>query len=416
MQLRLARKRSSECREARSCLGAWLALACALAAFPQLALAQPKIGIGTTYFRESGGPLYMNVLIPTAEASVDLGEPATLGVSWNADIVSGASVAVVDAPAADVDAITTASVTDQRHEFSGQLTLRDGTATYDLGYTHAFEHDYQANSFSAAARTELFDRNTVLSISYGRGFDEVCDVAGTFEPVMKPRLDSSKGCFQDAMNRTERSLAIHTWQAGWTQNWTPILTMQLTATGQLLHGFQANPYRAVRIGKTAAQEFHPKDRARYALGAGLRFWLVPLSGALQAETRVYRDTWDIVSWSAELAYEQSLLGSLRFRVRGRYYSQTAAAFYSDDYVLEPKGRYFTGDRELSDMQSALVGAHLIWNVLPNSDGEVFGFLSGFELGIKGDLLKTFFDHFHYDRAEVPNTLALIGGLEVHATF
>jgi Protein of unknown function (DUF3570) len=391
-------------------IGLWLVL------LPHAAWADPKLGLGTTYFHESGGPLYMNVLIPAAEASVDLGEPVSLGVNWSADIVSGASVAVVDAPAADVDAISSATVTDTRHEFSGLLTLRDGTAAVDLGYSHAFEHDYLSNGFSAAARTELFDRNTTLSVSYGRGFDSVCDVAGTFDPVMKPRLDSSKGCFTDKAKRAERDLAVHTWQAGWTQNWTPILTMQLTATGQLLHGFQSNPYRAVRIGKTAAQEYHPRDRARYAIAAGLRFWIAPLNGALQAESRVYRDTWDIVSWSAEIAYEQSLLGSLRFRLRGRYYSQTAAAFYSDDYVLEPKGRYFTGDRELSDMQTALAGGQLVWNALPNADGEVFGFLSGFELGIKGDVLKSFFDHFHYDRAEVPNTLAIFGGAELHATF
>jgi Protein of unknown function (DUF3570) len=387
-----------------------------LALLPHAVSADPKLGIGTTYFHESGGPLNMNVLIPAAEASVDLGEPVMLGVNWTADIVSGASVAVVDAPAANVDAISTASVVDTRHEFSGQLTLRDGTATVDLGYSHGFEHDYISNAFSAAARTELFDRNTVLSISYGRGFDQVCDVAGTFDAVMKPRLDSSKGCFDDKAKRAERDLAIHTWQAGWSQNLTPILTLQLTATGQLLHGFQSNPYRAVRIGKTSAQEFHPRDRARYALGAGMRFWITPLNGALQVESRVYRDTWDIVSWAAELAYEQSLLGFLRFRLRARYYSQTAAAFYSDDYVLEPKGRYFTGDRELSDMQSALGGGHLVWNALPNAEGEVFGFLSGFELGIKGDVLKTFFPHFHYDRAEVPNTLAIFGGVEAHATF
>jgi hypothetical protein len=398
----------------RIALAALLGLSLALVS--HAVRADPKLGIGTTYFHEAGGPLHMDVLMPAAEGSVDLGEAVTLGVNYNADIVSGASVAVVDAPAANVDAISSASVHDARHEFSGQLTLRDGIATVDLGYSHAFEHDYISNAFSAAARAELFDRNTVLSISYGRGFDEVCDVAGTFDPVMKPRLDSSTGCFDDKNKRTERALAIHTWQAGWTQNRTPLLTMQLTATGQLLHGFQSNPYRAVRIGKTAAQEFHPRDRARYAIGAGLRFWVVPLNGALHAESRLYRDTWDIVSWSAEFGYEQSIPGSLRFRVRGRYYSQTAAAFYSDDYVLAPKGRYFTGDRELSDMQSALLGGQLTWSAVPNANGQVFGFLSGFDAGLKGDVLKTWFDHFHYDRADVPNTLALVGGIEAHATF
>jgi hypothetical protein len=399
---------------ARACLLTWLCVCGVIA--PAVSRADARLGLGATYFHESGGPLEMNVLMPAAEVSVDLGEPVTLGVGWNADIVSGASVAVVDAAAADIDAISTASVTDTRHEFSGTVSVRDGIATFDLGYSHALEEDYLSNGFSVGARTELLDRNTVLSISYGRGFDRVCDLAGTFEPVMKPRLDSSKGCFGDGDERAERDLTIHTFNAAWSQAWTPTLTMQLTATSQLLHGFQSNPYRAVRIGKTAAQEYHPRDRARYALSAGLRFWIVPLSGALQAEARVYRDTWDIRSISAELAYEQSLLGALRLRARGRYYSQGAAAFYSDDYVLAPRGAYFTGDRELSSMRSLLAGGQIVWLALPDDDGEVFGFLSGFELAIKGDLLKTYFDDFHYDRAEVPNTLAVIGGLELHATF
>jgi hypothetical protein len=393
-----------------------LALGGLLACAPGTLRADGDVDVGSTFFHEWGGPLHMSVLMPGAEASVDLAEPVTLGVSWNADIISGASVAVVDAPASEVDAISAATVTDARHEFGGQVTLRDGTATLDVGYRHAFEHDYLSDGFSVAARTELFERNTGLSISYARSFDRVCDLPGTFEPTMKPRLDSSAGCFEDATTRAERDLAVHTWQGGWTQAWTPILTTQLTASAQLLHGFQSNPYRAVRIGKTSAQEHHPSDRARYALGAGLRLWVAPLSGALQAEARIYRDTWDIASLSAELAYEQTVLGSLRLRARGRYYTQTAAAFYSDDYVLDPRGQYFTGDRELSPMQSALLGVQVSWSALPNDRGEVLGFLSGFQLVLKGDGLKTFFDDFHYDRAEVPNTLALIVSLEARATF
>ncbi|HKP62096.1 MAG TPA: DUF3570 domain-containing protein [Polyangiales bacterium] len=393
-----------------------LVLAGLLLLAPGRLRADANLDLGTSFFHESGGPLYMNVTMPAAEASVDLAEPITVGVSWNADIVSGASVAVVDAPATDVDAISAASVTDARHEFAGTVTLRDGTAAVDLTYRHAFEHDYLSNGFSVGARTELFERNTGLSISYARGFDHVCDVAGTFEPPMKPRLDSSKGCFEDEATRGDRSLDVHTWQGGWTQAWTPFLTMQLTATAQLLHGFQSNPYRAVRIGKTSAQEHHPENRARYALGGGVRLWVAPLSGALQADARIYRDTWDISSITAELAYEQTLVGSLRLRARGRYYTQTAAAFYSDDYVLDPKGSYFTGDRELSAMQSGLLGGQVVWSALPNDEGEVFGFLSGFQAILKADVLKTFFDDFHYDRAEVPNTFAIIGSLEVRATF
>lgn len=410
MQLTRARRRAGRLGNSLRALGwlAWLATSGARA--------DASLDLGTTYFAESGGPLHMDVLIPSAEFSLDLAEPIAVAAGWSADIVSGASVAVVDAPAADVDAISAASVSDMRNEFAGRVSLRDGTASVDLGYGHAFERDYRSDSFSVGAQTELFDRNTGLSIGYARAFDRVCDVGGSFEPVMKPRLSSSDGCFGEGAEHAERELAVHTFQAGWTQAWTPRLTMQLSATAQLLHGFQVNPYRAVRIGKTAAQEYHPTDRARYALGLGLRYWITALSGALQVEARAYRDTWAVASLSSELAYEQSLLGALRLRARGRYYTQGAASFYSDDYVLAPRGRYFTGDRELSSMRSLLVGGQLVWNMEANESGNVLGFLSDLSLLFKLDLLQTFFDDFHYDRADVPNTLAWIWALEARATF
>lgn len=383
---------------------------------PSAVRAEAGVTLGSGVFHEQGGPLKMDVIMPSAGANVDLGEAVNLRVGWSADIVSGASVAVVDAPAANVDAISSATVKDTRHVFSGGLRLRDGLGSVDVNYSHGFEHDYRSDSFAVSARTELFDRNTGIELSYARAFDRVCDLAGTFDPVMKPRMPSSDGCFSDDKSRTERSLAIHTLQGAVSQAWTPRLTTQLTLLAQVLHGFQSNPYRAIRIGKTAAQEHAPNDRARYAIGAAARYWLAPLSAALGLEGRVYRDTWGITSLSGELSYDQRLFGEVRLRLRGRYYTQTDATFYSDDYVLEPHGRYFTGDRELSSMQSVLFGLGVHWNVPSDAAGHVLGVLDSFGLVLRGDLLKTFFDNFHYDRAEVPNTLAQVLTLELRAGF
>jgi len=69
------------------------------------------------------------------------------------------------------------------------------------------------------------------------------------------------------------------------------------------------------------------------------------------------------------------------------------------------------------MQSALLGLAVLYNLAPDqASGQVLGFLSSFQLTAKGDVLKTFFSEFHYDRAEVPNTLALILSLELRAIF
>lgn len=380
------------------------------------AQADAKVSAGSSLFHESGGPLRMTVLMPAASADVGLGDSLSLHAGWSADIVSGASVAVVDAPAASVDAISGASVHDTRHVFNGGLTLRDDSSSVSVSYAHAFENDYRSESFAVNAHTELFDHNTSLEIAYARSFDRVCDVAGSFDPVLKPRLSSSDACFTDDKTVTARPLAVHTFSAGVTQALTPKLTTQLSLLAQVLHGFQSNPYRAIRIGKTAAQEYLPSDRARYALVAGARYWIAPLSAAASVEARAYRDTWGITSLSGELAYDQRLFGEVRLRARGRYYTQGGATFYSDDYIFSPRGRYFTGDRELSAMRSVLFGLSVRWNAPSDAQGNVLGVLSSFELILKGDVLKSFFDDFHYDRAEVPNTLAQVLSLELRAGF
>jgi hypothetical protein len=396
------------------------ALACALVAWPVLAQdarAQVQASAGASAYHESGGPLSMTVLVPEVSAGAQVSTGLAVSASYTADVISGASVAVVDAPADSVDAISAASVHDVRHVFGGGVRVGDGVSTFSGGYRYGFENDYRSHGFDLAARTELYERNTALEIAYARAFDRVCDSIGASEPVLKTRLPSSDGCFETgATDRAERDLSSHTFQGAWTQHWSAFVSMQLTATAQLLHGFQQNPYRAVRIGRTAAQEHHPEDRARYAVGLATRIWIAPLSGALQPQLRAYRDTWDIRSLAAELGYEQSLGAGVRVRARGRYYLQSGAAFYSDDYVLMPRGRYFTGDRELSPMHSVLAGLQLTWGVPSDAQGEVLGFLSGLELMIKGDLLRSSFPDFHYDRAPVPNNTALFGSLNAAARF
>ena len=383
---------------------------------PATVVAQSQVSAGTSAFREAGGPLDMLVIVPEVSAEVGISDGVAVDAAWPADVVSGASVAIVDLPAEEVDAISAASVTDVRHELGGGLALRDGQSVLGAGYRYGTEEDYRSHAFHVSARTELWDRNTGLEITYARAFDSVCDSLDASEPVLKQRLDSSEGCFQDsAEDRDERKLDVHTAQGVWTQSWTPWLAMQTTLSAQLLRGFQSNPYRAVRVGRSAAQEHHPDDRGRYALGVGFRIWLEPLSGALQPQLRVYRDTWAIRSFTAELGYEQVIGVGLRLRARGRYYLQTGAAFFSDDYLLEPKGQYFTGDRELSPMRSALLGAQLSWTVPTNDEGKVL-FFDGLTLALKGDILKSWFPEFHYDRVEVPNDTALIGTFSVRADF
>jgi hypothetical protein len=374
----------------------------------------------TTTFYEFGGPLEMLVVTPRARLRLDPIDELTLNASYEADIVSGASVAVVDAPSVDVDAITSATrLEDARHVVNGNLEVRSPYGSLRGGYSFGIENDYRSHSFSLGARTELFERNTTIDLSYARGFDEVCDrlQRGDEEPVQRQRLDTADGCFSDQpADRTTHDISIQSFQGSWTQAWAPVLVTQLTLSGQTIDGFQSNPYRAVWLGRSAAQEHHPESRFRYAAALSARVWLEPLSGALHMSARVYRDNWDVRSVTAEVAYEQAIDGSVRFRIRGRYYLQGGAAFYSDDYALRPMGAYFTGDRELSDMQSFMAGAQLVWTLTPGTEGASLGPLESFRLLLKADYVHQDFPDFHYARAGVPNTDSIVGTLGLELIF
>jgi hypothetical protein len=382
--------------------------------------AQNSVDITTTAFHEKGGPLHMTVINPSAKATADIVEALSIRAGWQADVVSGASVAVVDAPGGStVDAVTSATtVKDFRQVVNGGLGFHSDVARLEAGYSYGWENDYRSHGLNLSAATDLFDRNTTLELSYARGWDSVCDLdqPQAEKAVERQRMPTSDGCFTKNKGRIERPLDVHTLQGAWTQAWTSIFNTQLVLSAQLLDGFQANPYRAIWLGRAAVQEHHPNDRARYAAALSGRLWLKPIGGALQAQVRGYRDTWNVQAISAELAYERGFGQLMRLRLRGRYHHQGKAAFYSDDYALAPRGQYFSGDRELSTIDTWLAGATLSVSPRPDDGGKVLRVLESFRFTLKGDYLHYTFKDFHYGTASVPYQSALFGTLGFDATF
>ncbi|HEX5661849.1 MAG TPA: DUF3570 domain-containing protein, partial [Polyangiales bacterium] len=250
--------------------------------------AQSAVDATSTVFYESGGPLNMTVINPRVAADVAAAEMLSLQAGWEADVVSGASVAIVDAPGATgVDAITSATkLSDFRNVFHGGATLRGDNTRVGASYGYGFENDYRSHALSVSAASELFDRNTTLEVRFSRGWDSVCDLAqpNAEQATQRQRLPSSDGCFEktSADNlRTTHAIDLHGLSGSWTQNWTPIFNTQWSVDAQLVSGFQSNPYRAVWLGRAAAQEHHPNERARYGTTLSARIWLKPIGGALQ---------------------------------------------------------------------------------------------------------------------------------------
>ena len=351
--------------------------------------------VSTSLFEEnrSGDKGGLTVVHPEAGFGVDLGKYVTLDAGYAADAVSGAT-AIIYQP----DAISQATMFhDTRHE--GTVTLGFQGRQSKLGFTASVgtERDYLSHSLGGVASVDLPGRNTTIALAYTHSFDQVCDKDnGMAMPLERRALTGADPCNKsaglfgkdDPGETVWKPLSIDTAQSTLTQNLSPTVDMQIALYGQILQGFQSNPYRRVLVGSASPQEHIPDTRARWSLTARFNRYLPGVHGAAHFAARFYDDTWRVIGGDVELAYSQYLGQNLLLYFHARVYQQTAASFFKDAfyYMTESSaGEYFTGDRELSPVRDAIIGGKL--SLLETAgDKKVWHVLQHLQLNVKGDVL------------------------------
>jgi hypothetical protein len=380
--------------------------------------------IRTGIFLEPSKTSHMNVITPSATVGATPIEALTIHAGYSADIVSGASESIKAGPTV-ADVVSAASVHDFRQVGTGGLVVRRNHTEIGASYAYGTEHDYRSNTIAATAVTDFYQRNTKFEFAFAHGFDKVCDLASNASqaPTVRFALDESKGCFTS--DKTRRSLPVSTdnFQGAWTQSWTPLFASQLVLTGAVQHGFLSNPYRAVVVSSAgeSAQEHHPENRARGAVALRLKYFIKPIDAAVGVGFRAYRDTWDIISQTYEIDFEQGILPWLRFQVRGRYYHQTGASFWSDDYtggepLNGPRGQYFSGDREVSPLSSLLGGARVTASFHGRPGARVASMFIDLDTSAGVSVLKTYLQNFTWAGRDPDDTFAMMFGLNLSASF
>lgn len=394
------------------------------------ARAQSVVEVDTshTVFYEAPTKTHMFVYSPSADVQASPWAWLDVRGGWEADVVSGASVATKAGPAYasnHADVISTASVHDFRNMARGEVALKGDVTSLTAGYAYGIEHDYQSNSMHVNARTDAFQHNTTFELSYARNFDTVCDRVQSANAVLPSEwtaLEDSTGCFTKAAGRTTHDIGIDTYEASWGQAWSPVVETQLTYTAQLVDGFQSDPYRSVILGEgIKAQEHIPNERAREAVTARIAWYLRSIKGAVRLSLRGYHDTWAIDSGTAELELEKSLGESFRVMLRGRLYKQSGAVFWSDDYTgglppLGSRGQYFTGDRELSPFWSWLAGVRAVWTINPAAHQRLLGFIESFKLAGSANMEGFSYDQYTLGGTPVSNAIAYVATVSLALGF
>lgn len=351
---------------------------------PSSTRADDKVAAAVTYFLEPAPETGLNVIHPQVSYSQEYTDHFGMNIGYNADIVSGATVQIFDT-------VTRATpFSDVRHAGSLGFDFMTDNATFAVGGGFAGERDYLSGTVNAGMAADMFNRNTNVALDYTHNFDRVCDAANAEnqELLELAPLDQSEPCFTDSDLVETRKLNIDSAQLTVNQVLTPWWVLQVGVTGQVINGFQSNPYRQVRLGPRAVQEHLPDVRNRIAYYARSKWALKPIRGSIEAMVRGYADSWAIESVTAQLAWDQYIFRNLLARARVRYHLQDSALFYRDanDYRSGGStGTYWTGDRELSALQNVVAGAKVGYR-FQSQEKPFAKFIDSINLSAKADFL------------------------------
>lgn len=320
------------------------------------------------------------VITPMVSASATPVEGANVRASYLADMVTSSSVDLVSA--------ATKTFSERRDDlnFSGGYTTRR-FLTVGASYDYSHERDYASHTVGAQLAKEVLNRSLTLSAGWNTSLNTV---GRSGDPT-----------FAEAM--TNHGLTL-----SGAQIINKSTVLKLTYQGQRADGFQASVYRYVYLAGTLRRpEVVPDLRWRHATALAVNHHL---SGRwfVQADYRLYRDTWGITGHTAGARLIWTLTDALHIWLRQRLHYQGAAAFYAMEY--DRPQTWMTSDKELGELASSSTGIKLDYEWRPGA-GKGWG-LDTFRVDFKVDYL-----HFKYfDFAQLDTLSAWTGELGTSVTF
>lgn len=274
---------------------------------------------------------------------VTVNGPAVLMRKSAGDNVSFSGRYYVDAiSSASIDVVTTASpYKDKREEFGVGIDYLHGNSLMQASMTSSKENDYLADTLSLNVSHDLFGGLTTLNLGFSQGQDIV------------QRVDTS---FEEDINR-------YSYRVGATQVLSKSLLLGFGYEGIAEEGYLSNPYRSARVLGASLPERYPGTRDSQAISVravkGFSSDQRPVLSSLRAEYRYFRDNWGINSNTLAFTLQRYFANRLLGEARYRYYQQSAATFYSDNFTSEMT--YMARDKELSTFNSHSLGAKISWN-------------------------------------------------------
>jgi hypothetical protein len=314
----------------------------ALAALMRAAFALPVIAIPARAGAAEVGEIGLSVLGYKERGLIKITEPILWGrvqfaESWEVrasalvDIVTGASAELVsNLSGKPVQTVTGASVSDRRTAADVKVTNRWREMTFSASRAVSDEEDYRSRAAGLEASLDLDSRLTTLVAGYGKSNDRI---GSADDPELDERRD------------------VREYLIGITQVLSPLALVQSTLQSSRGTGWFNDPYKRTLTFPeggglpTLVSDTRPSERNSVAWLTRYRQHLPGNRATLQAEYRYFRDDWGIRSHTLEVGWQQDLGERWALRPALRYYTQTAADFYSP-VVPQPRPELLSSDQRL----------------------------------------------------------------------
>ncbi len=267
-----------------------------------------------------------------------LGIDFALFIDANHEDMSGASPWFSTANAAGEPVINmsgASGITDARSELSigTRYYSQNGNFGGAVGYSE--ENDYRATYVNLSGSRNFNNDLTTVTLGFSHSAD---DIFPTDAELFNRVRNEDKRATSAAVSLSQVINRVTTFQTA------------LSITEQ--SGFLSDPYKL--------QDARHDNKTQIAFSNSLRYFFIEADGALQANYRYYHDDFGISSHTLDLSWFQNINRSFQVAPMLRYYSQSAADFYTNiDDFTKPLTEPQSSDYRLSAFGAFSGGINLI---------------------------------------------------------
>lgn len=214
-------------------------------------------------------------------------------------------------------------IRDQRREISigSRYYLDSGSVAGNIGYSE--EDDYRSVYFGINAERDFNNELTTLSAGFSHASDDI--------------FPTDALLFNRVENENKKSDSAY---VSLSQIINQVSSFQVAFSVTEQSGFLSDPYKL--------RDSRPDEKTQLALSTAYRRFFVGADAALHVNYRYYHDDFGISSHTGEFAWHQNIGSRLQLVPALRYYSQSAADFFTNvDDVLKPLNEFQSSDYRLA---------------------------------------------------------------------